>query len=140
MKIKYDISLMGFISLFESMTGAHIKDCYADDVLKCITFVVQPGQLGRAIGKKAMNVKRMQEKINKNIRVIEFNPNLLEFIKNMVAPLKIDRIGQNEDGIVIIKGPDTKTNGLLIGRNAQNLRNLENNVRRYFEVKEIRVV
>lgn len=140
MKIKYDISLMGFMSLFESMTGAQIKDCYADDVLKCITFIVQPGQLGRAIGKKAVNVKRMQEKINKNIRVIEFNPDMLEFIKNMVAPLKVERINQNEDGTVIITGPDTKTKGLLIGRNAQNLRNLENNVRRHFEVKEIRVV
>ena len=131
---------MGFMSLFERMTGAQLKDCYTDDVLRCITFVVQPGQLGRAIGKKAVNVKRLQEKINKNIRIIEFHPDMLEFIKNMVAPLKVERIGQNEEGIVVITGPDTKTKGLLIGRNAQNLRNLENNVRRYFEVKEIRVV
>ena len=34
----------------------------------------------------------------------------------------------------------TKTNGLIIGRNAQNLRELENVVNRYFKIKEIKVV
>jgi ribosomal protein S3 len=33
-----------------------------------------------------------------------------------------------------------QTKGLLIGKNARNLRNMEKNIRRYFEVKEIRVV
>jgi len=140
MKIKYDVSLMGFMSLFERITGAQIKDCYLDTVLNCITFVVQPGQLGRALGKKAVNVKILKEKMNKNIRVVEFNPNILDFIRNMVAPLKVERVDQNEDGTIMITGPDTQTKGLIIGRNAQNLRNLENNVRRYFDVKEIRVV
>lgn len=140
MKIKYDSSIMGFISLFEKMSGAQIKDCFLDNVLGCLTFIVQPGQLGRALGKKAENVKRLQEKINKRIRVIEFHPNMLEFIKNMVAPLRVEGIEQKEDGTVVIMGPDTKTRGLLIGRSAQNLRNLENNVRRYFEVKEIKVI
>lgn len=140
MRIKYDISLIGFMSVFEKTTGAKLKDCYNDDVLNCVTFIVQPGQLGRAIGKGASHVKRLREKMNKNIRVIEFHPDILEFVKNMVAPLKVDRVEQDETGRIIITGPDTRTKGLLIGRNAQNLRNLESNVRRYFEVKEIRVV
>lgn len=140
MKIKYDISLIGYMSLFERITGAKLKDCYIDKVLNCISFIVQPGQLGKAVGKKAVNVKTLKEKINKNIRMIEFNPDLLEFIRNMVAPLKVEKVEQNEEGIVFITGPDTQTKGLLIGRNAQNLRNLENNVRRYFKVKEIKVV
>jgi len=52
----------------------------------------------------------------------------------------VSGISEDEMGIVTIAGPDSKTKGLLIGRNAQNLRNLEANVRRYFEVKEIKVV
>ncbi|MFO8016819.1 MAG: NusA-like transcription termination signal-binding factor [Candidatus Woesearchaeota archaeon] len=140
MKIKYDVSLMGIMSLFEKITGAKLKDCYNDEVLNCITFVVQPGQLGKAIGKKAVNVKRLQEKLNKNVRVIEFHPNKTEFIKNMISPLRVERIEEEEDGTITIKGDDTKTKGLIIGRNAQNLRNLEKNVGRYFDIKEIKVV
>ena len=139
-KIKYDISLMGYISLFERMTHAQIKDCYEDKVLNCLTFIVQPGQLGKALGKGASNVRILQEKIKKKIRVIEFHPNIADFVRNMVAPLKVDNVEELGDGTIVITGPDTQTKGLLIGRNAANLRNLENNIRRHFEVKEIKVV
>ena len=139
MKIKYDVSMMKYMSLFEKQTKALLKDCFMDDVLSSLTFIVQPGQLGKAVGKKGVNAKKLEKMLQKNIRIIEFNPDLLQFVKNMVAPLKVADIKQ-EESIVIITGPDTRTKGLLIGRNAQNLRNLEKNVRRYFEVEEIKVV
>ena len=44
------------------------------------------------------------------------------------------------DDIVIITGGDEKTNGLLIGKKARNLRNLEWMVRKYHEVPEIKVI
>jgi len=101
---------------------------------------VLPGEMGKALGKRAENMKTLERKLQKKIRVVEFNPDKLEFIKNMIMPLKVSGISEDEMGVVTIAGPDPKTKGLLIGRNAQNLRNLEANVRRYFEVKEIRVV
>ena len=51
---------------------------------------------------------------------------------------KIDDI-KKEDRIVIMISKNTKTKGLLIGRQAKNLRNLEKVVNRYFEVEEIKV-
>ncbi len=137
MKIKYDLSLMKFMSLFESLTHAQIKDCFMDEKFNCLTFVVQPGQIGKALGKKAVNVKKLEQKLMKKIRIIEFHPDKLQFIRNMVMPLRITDITEDENGIVTITGQDTKTKGLLIGR---NLRNLESNVRRYYEVKEIKVI
>ncbi len=140
MKIKYDISLMKFISLFEYVTHAKVKDCFIDKQMgDLLTFVVQPGQIGRAVGKGAINVKKLEQKIKRKIRVIEYHPELVGFIKNMIMPLKVDRIEQLEE-VVTIRSHDTKTKGLLIGRNAANLRNLEENVRRYFKVEEIKVV
>ncbi|MCX8147615.1 MAG: NusA-like transcription termination signal-binding factor [Candidatus Woesearchaeota archaeon] len=140
MKIKYDLSIIGFMSLFEKVTHSKLKDCFIDKRLDMITFIVQPGQLGIALGKKAANVKELEKKLKKRVRIIEFNPDKLKFIRNMVMPLDVKSVTENEDGIVIIEGADKKTKGLLIGRNAQNLRNLEENVRRFFDVKEIKVV
>ena len=140
MRIKYDVSLMKIMSLFENLTHARLKDCFADEKLNNLTFVVLPGEMGKALGKRAENVKTLERKLQKKIRVVEFNPDKLEFIKNMIMPLKVSGISEDEMGVVTIAGPDPKTKGLLIGRNAQNLRNLEANVRRYFEVKEIKVV
>ncbi|MBU0536307.1 MAG: NusA-like transcription termination signal-binding factor [Nanoarchaeota archaeon] len=139
-KIKYDISLMKFMSLFENITHARVKDCFIDEKLNSLVFIVQPGEIGKALGKNAVNIRILESKLNKKVRVIEFNPEKLEFIRNMVMPLRVNDVTEDEDGIITLIGPDTKTKGLLIGRNAQNLRNLESNLRRYFDVKEIKVV
>ena len=140
MKIKYDISLINIMSLFEQVTHAKLKDCFMDEKLNSLTFVVLPGEMGKALGKKASNVRLLESKLQKKIRVVEFNSDKLQLIQNMVMPLRVEDISEDDNGIITIRGPDTKTKGLLIGRNAQNLRNLEENVRRYFEVKEIKVV
>lgn len=137
--IKYDISLMQYMTFFEQATGAPLKDCFVDTHLTLLTFVVDPGMIGKAVGKGGAMVHLLEQKFKRRLRIVEFHPEKLEFIKNMIMPLHIDSI-REEDGIVYMESRDMKTKGLLIGRNAQNLRNLEANVRRYFEVKEIRVV
>lgn len=137
--IKYDISLMQYMTFFEQATGAAVKDCFVDAHLSLLTFVVQPGMIGKAVGKGGAMVRVLEEKFKRRLRIVEFHPEKLEFIKNMIMPLRVDAV-REEDGVVYLESRDIKTKGLLIGRNAQNLRNLEANVRRYFEVQEIRVV
>ena len=45
-----------------------------------------------------------------------------------------------ENGAITIFGPDTKTRGLLIGRDRKNLENLKDVVGRYFTVEDIKVM
>lgn len=136
-RIKYDISLMKFISLFEAITQAKLKD--AVDEESRLLFVVEEGEIGKAIGKNGMNVKRLENVLNKRIRIVEFNNDLLQFVRNLIYPLAAREI-KEENKIVIIAGNDAKTKGLLIGRDAQNLRAYENVVKRYFEIEGIKVV
>ena len=131
---------MKFISMFEHETHARIKDCFVDQKDQALVFVVEPGELGKAVGKQGAHVKRFEQKLRKKVRVIAFHPEKLQFIQNMIMPLRVRSIEETPDGVVIIDGGDARTRGLLIGRAAQNLRNLEENVRRYFKVKEIRVI
>ena len=42
------------------------------------------------------------------------------------------------DGIVTIEAQDHSSRGLMIGRNASNLRRVESIVQRYFKVEEIK--
>jgi len=136
MSIIIDKSSMQHMSSFERITHAEVKDFI--ELEDMLIFVVQPGQLFKAIGPKGANVRKISEKMNKRIKVVEFSPDLIGFITNMIHPLKANNIRQ--DGkIVIIECDDTKTKGLLIGRNAQNLRRLEKVVKRYFDIDEIKV-
>ena len=137
MKIKYDINLMKFISMFEAITRADVKDCF--EAGEKLVFVVKEGNIGKALGKGGSNVKRLERMLKRKLRIIEFNPDLLQFIQNVVFPSKVKDIVE-EDGIVTITPPDSQTRGYLIGRGAVNLNTTKEIVKRYFEVKDIRVV
>lgn len=135
--IKYDSELMKIMSFFEGATGAKLKDCIVSG--KQLIFVVQPGQIGRAVGKNASSAKKLQYTLNRKIKIVEFNPQLTRFVANLILPIRAEDVTE-EDGLVKIKLADSSAKGILIGRNAQNLRNYENIVKRYFETREIKVV
>src|SRR3989344_2646876 len=97
MKIKYDISLINIMSLFEQVTHAKLKDCFMDEKLNSLTFVVLPGEMGKALGKKASNVRLLESKLQKKIRVVEFNSDKLQLIQNMVMPLRVEDISEDDN-------------------------------------------
>lgn len=136
MKIKFDINLMKFISFFETLTRVHVKDLIQEEGQ--LIFIVKQGEIGKAIGKNGVNVRRLEKSLNRKIKIVEFNTELLQFIKNIVYPAKIEEIDE-KDGIVTITALDSKSRGLLIGRGAQNLRGFEKIVRRYHKIEEMKV-
>jgi len=137
MKIKYDAELLNLMNMFEKITKAHLKDCFFNK--DKLVFVVNHGDMGKALGKHKTNLVKIEQALNRKIKIVEFNPEIQQFIRNLMFPLKILEMSE-EDGIIIIKGPDTKTKGLMIGARAQNLRNYEEITRKYFDIKEIKVV
>ncbi|MBT4541162.1 NusA-like transcription termination signal-binding factor [Candidatus Woesearchaeota archaeon] len=137
MKIKFTPELMGFMSVFHRITNANLKDCFVDDN-STLTFVVSTGELGKAIGKKAINIKSLEKSFKKKVRIIEFHAELEKFIKSLVYPSKIDSI-ELQENIVTIQSTDSQSRGYLIGRAASNLRNYEKIVKRYFDIIEIKV-
>lgn len=128
---------MKFIPLFETLTRATLKDCF--EFNERIYFVVNEKQIGKAIGKQGKNIKLLEKTINRKIKIIEFNPHIVQFINNLIYPLKVKDIEQQDDSIVITGG-DTKTKGLLIGRNSQNLKRTEKIVKRYFKIDNIKII
>lgn len=135
-KITFDMDTMKFISLCESMTGASVKDCIVSDNL--VIFIIKEGELGKAIGKKGFNVKRLEHSLKKKVKMVEFHPELATFVANLVVPAKVKEINV-EEGLVTITPGDLISRGQLIGRDAKHLRFHETIVKRFFDIKEIKV-
>ena len=123
------------MTLFESMTGAKVKDCIANEKL---IFVMEENEMGKAIGKNGANIKKMENMLKKKIKLIEFSSDVLQFVKNVIYPIEVSGIIQ-EDNIIKIHGKDTSTKAMLIGRERQNINHLSDIVQRYFNIKEIKV-
>ena len=136
-KIKYDAELIKIMSLFETVTQAKLKDCFISN--DKIFFVVEENQLARAVGKKGINVRKVENILKKRIRIVEYNPNLQRFIINLIYPSRVKNIEEN-GRVVILSAEDLKTRGYLICRNAQNLREFESIIKRYFDIEELKVV
>jgi N utilization substance protein A len=136
-KITFDTDIIKCMNLFENMTGAKLKDCFFDR--EKLVFLVEAGEMGKALGKNKTNVVKLEKILNRKIKIVEHSPARLQFITNYLAPLKILDV-KEEDDIVTVTGADTKTKGLIIGIKAQNLRNLEKVVGKYFTIKEIKVI
>ena len=126
------------MALFDQITHVSLKDCF-EDKHGLLTFVVAVPDLGKAIGKGAVCVRRLEQLFKRRIRIIGFHPDLAQFVKYVIHPLQA--IVEQEDTVLILKNEDRKTKSLLIGRNAQNLRNTESIIQRYFpNIVEVKVV
>jgi N utilization substance protein A len=74
------------INLFEMLTGAGAKDCIING--ERVTFIVSEGEIAQAIGKGGSNVQRVEYKMNKKVDVIEFSKDPLQFVRNLLHPIK----------------------------------------------------
>ena len=128
---------MKIFSLFENITHTHVKDTLNKEDM--IVFIVEEGQVGKAVGKQGANIKKLTRLLRKKIKIVEYSSDLLRFIENVVMPLKTALVTE-EKGVVTITPPDSNTRGLLIGRGGANLRLFEEIVKRYYDIKEIKVI
>ncbi len=137
-KITYSQELLATMALFDQITHVALKDCF-EDKHHILVFVVDHKDLGKAIGKHAVVVKRLEQLLKKQVKILGFHPEIKEFVRYVIYPLQVsDAVLEN--GVLTLRNDDRKTKSLLIGRNAQNLRNTEAIVQRYFsDVTEVKV-
>jgi N utilization substance protein A len=122
--VKFSTNEIRYIALFESMTGAMVKDLLVDEENGKLTFLVKKGDMGLAIGKRGSTVTKVQKTVDKGVEVIEHSDEPVEFITNLMAPAKIRsiRILQKENGekIATIEA-DSKNKRTAIGKAGQNI-------------------
>lgn len=135
-RIVFDSRVLQMMSLFEQITRARLRDCIDTDA--AIVFVVQPNELGRALGKRAVHVRTLSRLLKKRVRVVEYSDDCISFIKNLLYPVLVKNI-VIEDDMVTVAAPDVRSRGILIGRNASHVRANEAIVQRYFPIQELRI-
>ena len=140
--IKFTSHEMRYIALFQSITGATVKDCIVDNDLNRIIFVVKEGQIGMAIGKKGKNIHILEKMTGKKHEVIEHSDNPAQFIKNALKPAKVDevRISERMDGKTIaVISVNPKDKGVAIGKNGRNAERIRFLAKRYFQIQNVSI-
>ena len=134
---------MRYIALFESMTGATVKDCIIDDELERIIFVVKTGQVGMAIGRGGKNIHVLEKMTGKRHEIIEHSENPAQFIKNALKPARVKeiRITERPDGKTIaVVAVNPRDKGVAIGRNGRNAERIRFLAKRYFQIQHVSIM
>ncbi|MBI2663468.1 NusA-like transcription termination signal-binding factor [Candidatus Woesearchaeota archaeon] len=127
---KFNKQTIDCINLFENLTKARVKDCFIDSI---VIFIIEEGDIGKAVGRKGRNVIMVSKLLKKKIRLIEFNNDVESFIKNIIYPIE-GKI-YKEDNLVSIELNKTADKASVIGRDRKNLHELQEIVSKYFDVK-----
>ena len=114
---------MRLISEFESLTGAGSRDCVIDERNSRIIFVVNPGEMGLAIGKKGSSIKKASDVMGKRIEVVEYSDNAEQFVKNCFLPAQVLDVEfeDSERGLVAHVEVKEEDRGIAIGKEGKNI-------------------
>jgi N utilization substance protein A len=89
-KIRLGSDDIKYITLFETLTGARVKDCI--QVENAMGFLVDKGDMGLAIGKNGANIEKVRTALGRIVFVAEFAEDADDFVKNMFSPVKIKNV------------------------------------------------
>jgi len=138
-KIRLNTDEIKYITLFESLTGATIKDCIQED--ESIGFLVKKGDMGLAIGKNGANIERVKKAIGKAVWVMEFSEDVGDFMKNLFHPTRLRqvRLNESEAGKQLVLEVSRKDCKRVIGQNGSRIKMARRLAERHFAVGDIKV-
>jgi len=141
-EIKLSAQQLSLMSLFQSLSGATARDCIVDEKQNRIIFVVTKGQMGLAIGKDGMSVKKVERAVRRPVEVVEWADDPEELIRNVLGTRFIEEVRVTDrldgtKGVVVVV--DHRKKGAVLGiggRNAEKVRLL---AKRYFDIANVQI-
>jgi N utilization substance protein A len=141
-EVKLTEDSMRLISQFESLTGAGSRDCVLDERNARLIFVVNPGDMGLAIGKKGASIKKASEIMGKKIEVVEYNSNVEQFIKNCFLPAQVTSIlfeGEPDAQTATVEVRD-EDRGIAIGKDGKNIFKAKKLSQRQHNIMDVQIL
>ncbi|MDI9632917.1 MAG: NusA-like transcription termination signal-binding factor [Methanolinea sp.] len=106
-----------YIEELRILTKATAIDCVIDEKYGRVIYVIKPGDMGLAIGKKGENIRRLQKVLGKKVEMVEYSDDLFQFIAHMFKPATVTATRQSAvPGTIDIVVKQKADLGLAIGK------------------------
>jgi N utilization substance protein A len=121
--------------LFEDETGATVRDCVVDDTYDRVIFLVETGQMGRAIGSGGEQVRRVEERLGRTIKLVEDADTPEDLVANALEPAAVYNVTVSENGDrVAYVEVASEDRGAAIGADGRNIDAARTLAARHFDV------
>jgi transcription antitermination factor NusA-like protein len=135
-----DMQSMRYINLFEKISRVSTTKVFTYN--NQIIFAVPKDKVSTAIGKSAVNVKKLSDILRKKIKIvtmpsIDDNDGIGKFVTEVVAPVEFNKVEINDNSVVITAGRQSKA--ALIGRNRIREKELGDVLKNFFHIGKLRI-
>jgi len=134
-----DMQSMRYINLFEKISNVSTTKCFVYN--NVIIFAVPKYLIAKAIGKDGENVRKISEILSRKIKVIQAvdeRKDIFKFVSDIVEPVTFNKIEVKDNCVSISAGKQSKA--ALIGRNRTREQELEDILKKFFDVDRVRIV
>jgi N utilization substance protein A len=132
---------IGCIAAFQQLTKATPRDCIIDDD-NTVTFVINQGEMGLAIGKGGANIKQGSRILKRDVNVAEYSSDPVKFIKNVMYPIRPKTInieGKNSRTVAKVS-VERRDRAAAIGSKGKNIHKIKRIVMRHHDVDDVVIV
>lgn len=141
--IKLSNRELEFINLFELISSVKVKDCIIDDRFNRAIFLVEPTQVGLAIGKGGDKINAFKKLSSIDAEVLPYYEDLDKMVRSCFMPYEVKdvKVTQNSKGektVLVYVSPKDKAK--VIGSAGRNVVRARIVLQRYFDVKNVIVV
>jgi N utilization substance protein A len=134
----YDTEMIRTLNMFESLTDVEARDCMMKE--DEAYFIVPEGKAGMAIGKGGKVVKKVQNQLDKNVKIFEYKDNLGAFVNNLISvDIRSLDIEDDEDGKRVEIKVSNDNKGRLVGKDGENIDSIREILARTHNVDEVTV-
>jgi len=134
-----------YIRLFHDMLGVKPKDVVEDNEENRLIFVVERGDLGRAVGRGGRKLKTMKKllrgDLDKNIEVVEFDDTPEGFIQKLLSPARVPviRITKQNNETIAIAYVVEQDKSVAIGKNGRRIKRARLLAKRWYDIDNIKI-
>ncbi|MEN6341425.1 MAG: NusA-like transcription termination signal-binding factor [Methanospirillum sp.] len=125
-----------FIEELRIFTRATAVDCIVDERFDRVIYVIKPGDMGLAIGRKGENINRLSRQLGRRLEMVEYGETPAEFVANIIRPAELAALAPADDGgAVDIVIRDRADLGVVIGRGGSTIEKVRLLCRRFFDLE-----
>jgi N utilization substance protein A len=116
-------------------TRATAVDCIIDERFDRVIYIIKPGDMGLAIGRKGESITRLSRQLGRRLEMVEYAETPEALVANTIRPAELAALRPSADGasidLVIRRGADL---GIVIGRGGGTIEKVRILCRRLFDL------
>lgn len=129
-----------YMALLSELTNTTVRDCIVDEENNRIIFLVNPDEVGKAIGPRGFYVQQLRKILNKNIEIVGYSDKLEEQVRLALMPARVTdmKLMNRPDGTkVLYVAVHSSDKAIAIGKGGRNIQKLRLILKRHFGVDSV---